>query len=69
MVEKVLKKSVAAVRARAIMYKVVVHRVLFYGSKKWVVTVEMLTFLDVFYHLVLIKISGTIGWSAGDGGW
>ena len=38
MLAKVLMNAGAAVRARSMMYKAVVHTVLLYWSKRWVVT-------------------------------
>ena len=50
MVEKVLKKSVAAVQSQAMMYKAVVQTVLMYGSDSWVVMGSMLTTMEGFHH-------------------
>ena len=53
---KVLTKKGAAVRSQAMMYKVVVHTVLLYGSKSWVVKVVLLTVIEGFYHWVAGRV-------------
>ena len=67
-VVKVLTKSGAAVRSRAMMYKAVVNTVLLYGSDSWAVMGSMLTALEGFHHQVERKSVGKTAWSAGDGG-
>ena len=48
MIERVLAKTGETVRARAMMYKAVDQLVLLYDSENWVVTGEMLNFLEGF---------------------
>ena len=40
------------------MYKAVAQSVLFYGSESWVVTGEMLKFLEGFHHRASRRIKG-----------
>ena len=61
MVLEVLTKSGAAVRAREMMYKAVVHMVFLYGSERYVVTGVMLTILEGFHHWVARRIAGADG--------
>ena len=69
MVVKLLAKALVAVRARAMLYKVVVQTVLLYEIKIWEVIGEMLTFLDIFYHWVARQFTGKIDWHSGDSVW
>ena len=50
MVARVLERKGATLQARGAMYKVVAQSVLFYGSKIWVVTREVLKVLEGFRH-------------------
>ena len=50
MVVMLLERTVATVWAQGAMYKVVAQSVLFYGSKIWVVTREVLKVLTDFRH-------------------
>ena len=51
-VEKVLAKTGSPIKARTMMYKVVVHVVLLYPSEIWVVTDAIMTVLDGFCHRI-----------------
>ena len=46
MVEKVVKKMVATVWARGMLYKELVQTVMLYGSESWVATGSMLKLLE-----------------------
>ena len=58
MVAKVLMKTGATVWAQSMVYKVGVQTVLIYGSDTWVVTDEMLEFLEEFHPRVDHQIAG-----------
>ena len=58
MVTKVLGKTGAPIKARAMMYKLVVQAVLLYGRKIWVVTDSIRTVLEVFHHRITRRIVG-----------
>ena len=57
------------VRSWAMLYKVVVHTVLLYGIKSWVVTVAMLKFMEIFHHWVDRQIEGNTDWLIVDIEW
>ena len=69
MVENLLMKTIAMVRARAIMYKSVVQRVHLYGSDSWVVTDKMLKVMEGFHHQVAWGEAGMSSRQVGEGGW
>ena len=54
MVEKVLSKTGAPIKVRAMMYKTVVQEVLLYGREIWVVIGAMITLIEVFNHRISI---------------
>ena len=58
MIERVLAKTGETVWARAMMYKAVDQLVLLYDSENWVVTGEMLNFLEGFQHREARRITG-----------
>ena len=58
MMTKVMTKIGVKLRAWAMMYNVVVHTVILYGSKSWVVTEVMLKVMEGFHHWVAQRISG-----------
>ena len=60
-------RMVVTVRVWAVLYKLVVHTVLLYGSEIWVVTGEMLKVLEVFHHWVSRGILGRTAWWTVDG--
>ena len=53
-----LGKTGAPIRARAMMYKVVVQSVILYGNRIWVVMDEMMMVLEEFYHRIDRQIAG-----------
>ena len=58
MVAKVLGKTGAPIKSCAMMYKVVFHAVLLYGSEIWVVTDAMMMVLEGFPHSTARHIAG-----------
>ena len=58
MLVRVLEITGAAVWSRGEMYKSVAQSVLFYGSKIWVVTGEILKVLEGFHHQAALRITG-----------
>ena len=58
MVSRVLVKVEDTVLSRAMLYKVVVQTVLFYGSDSWVITDSMMKVLEGFQHLISRRIAG-----------
>ena len=58
MVAKVVKKKVETVRDRGVIHKAIVYMVLLYGSKRWVVTGDMLKVLEGFHHWEAKRIAG-----------
>ena len=69
MVEKVLKRMGATVQTRVMLYKEVVHTVLIYGSKIWVMMGAMLKVLEGFHHGVARWIAGNTACRTVDGEW
>ena len=62
MVEKVLEKTGEPMKSHAMMYKMVVHAVLLYGRKRWVVAYAMMAFLEGFNQSANKQIAGmTVG--------
>ena len=57
MVARVMERTGATVRDRGAMYKSVAQSVLFYRSKRWVVTGEMPNVLEGFHHLLRVSSS------------
>ena len=53
-----LKKTVATVRARELMYKAVAQSVLLYGSEIWVVMGMLLRVLEGIHHQAARRITG-----------
>ena len=53
-----LTKTEETVRARGMIYKLVVQTVILYGRKIWVVTGEILKVLKGFHHRAARKITG-----------
>ena len=51
------------------MYKAVVQAVLMYGRKIWVVTDDIMKFLEGFHHRTARRISGMMAQRGNDGGW
>ena len=52
MLEKVLGKRRATMKAWSMMYKAVVQVVLLYVSEIWVMTDVTMTVLEVFHHMI-----------------
>ena len=69
LVEKVLSKNGAPIKALETIYKVVVQAVLQYIGKKWVATDTMMTVLEVFHHRTARNISGMTERKGGGGEW
>ena len=57
LVGKVVSKTGAMVRAQSMLYKEAVQSVLLYGSESWVVTGEILKFLEVLKNQAAIIIT------------
>ena len=57
MISKLLRKMVAKMPARGMLYKAVVQTIQLYGRKIWVVTVVMLKVLEGLYHQVARTIA------------
>ena len=68
-ISKVTTKTGAMVRACWVLYKVVVHLVLLYGSNSWVVTGATLKLLEGFHHQADQIIDGMTSWHMTDGEW
>ena len=64
-----MTKTVSTVQAHGMLYKVVVHTVLLYGSKSWVVMGEMLKVLEGFHNWEAQKIVGMTYRRMEDGEW
>ena len=60
MIARVLESKGAMVQAHGAMYKAVSQSVIFYGSKSWVVTGEMLKVLTEFHHKAAQRITGVV---------
>ena len=52
MVEKVMGKTGATIKARLMVYKALVWAVLMYGSEIWLLTDAMMTVLEGFHHSI-----------------
>ena len=68
MVTKVLTKMGATVRARSMMYKKVVQKLLLYRSDSWLAMEAMLNIIEGFHHRLARRISGISDWGVGEGG-
>ena len=66
-VEKVLGKKGAPIKDRPMMYKAILQAVLLYGSESWVVTDAMMTVLEGFHHMILIRIARMMARMGGGG--
>ena len=62
MVEHVLGKTGAPIKAHAMMYKELVQAVLLYRSESWVDTDAMMKVLDIFHHRISGRIVGMTEW-------
>lgn len=62
-------KTRATSRDRAMMYTVVIHMVLLYGSKRWVIEEEIMKVLEAFHHRIDRRIMGKMAPSFGEEGW
>ena len=69
MVSRVLVKVEDTVLSRAMLYKVVVQTVLFYGIESLVITYEMMKVLEGFNHLISRGITGKTAQSISEEGW
>ena len=69
MVENVMGKMGALIKARTMMYKAVVQAVILYGRKIWVATDEMMAVLEVFHNRIAGPISGTTARKSNDREW
>ena len=69
MVSRVMEKSGAAVQEWSMMYKTVVQMVLMYGSKSWLVKVEVLMVIEVSHHCLSRRIVGKTARRAVDSRW
>ena len=56
-------------KARAMLYKAVVHTVLIYECDSWVVTDAMMTVVEVFHHRVAWRLLGLTVIGGDDGEW
>ena len=68
-VARVLERTVATVRAQGEMYKAVAQSVLLYGSKRLVVTGEMIKVLTRFHHLAARRITRMTAKCGAGGEW
>ena len=68
MVERVLERTGATVRAQGVIYKAVAHSVILYGDESWVVMGEMLKILEGFHHWAQRRITGMTKKKHGAGG-
>ena len=59
----------ATIRDWGEMYKAVAQSELLYGSKRWVVTEEMLKVLEGFHHRAVRRITGTTAKRGSVGEW
>ena len=60
MVEKVLGKTGAPIKAQEMMYKVLVQDFLLYGIKSWLVMDAMMMVLEGFHHKISRQTVGMI---------
>ena len=58
MVEKVLVQTGGNIKARAMMYNMVVQLVILYGREIWAMTDAMMTVLEGFHHRIAGQIAG-----------
>ena len=68
MVAGVLERTGATVQSRGEIYKMMTQLVLLYGSKRWVMTGEMLKVLEGFHHQSTPRITGMTEklWAGGE---
>ena len=69
MAERVVESRGTTVRSRGAVYKAVVQSVLLYDSKRWVVTREMLSFLEGFHQQEAQQITGMTKKRGAGGEW
>ena len=69
MISKVLMKTGETVRAHGILYKLVAHRVLIYGSNSFVVIGEMIKALEGFHQQEAWWVVGMIDRCTEDKEW
>ena len=62
MVSKVLDNMGVIVRVGTMMYNAVVHTVLLYGSKIWVIMEAMMKVLEEFRHSIARRIMRNMDW-------
>ena len=62
MVLRVLEKTGVMVRAKWIMYKAVVQKLLLYGSESRVITDTMIKVLEGFHHQISRRIRSKTAW-------
>ena len=67
LLEKVLGKTRAPIKAQEMMYKAVVQEVLMYGSEIWVVIYMMMAIIEGLHHSIGRRIVEMTAWR-GDGG-
>ena len=68
-VKKVPKKTVEMVRARTMMYNVVVQTLILHRRNGWLVAESMLKVMEGFYHQVAWRIVGTSAQKVEEEGW
>ena len=69
LIVRVLEKTGETVQSRGIMYKAVTQSVLLYVSESWVVTAEILKFLEGLYHRAERQITGITETHGAGRGW
>ena len=56
MVEKVLGKTWAPIKAQEMMYKVLVHNMLLFGIKRWLAMDTLMMMIEGFHHNISKQI-------------
>ena len=69
MVSKVMEKTGVTTRDRKIIYNVLVHTVMLYGSVSWVITETMMKVLEEFHYHIYRRITGNKDRRIGEEGW
>ena len=69
MVERVLGKTGAPIKAQAMIYMAVVQAVLLYGSEIWAFTDAMMMVQEGFHHRISGRIAGMTAKRSNGGEW
>ena len=69
MVSKVMEKTGVTTRDRKIIYNVLVHTVMLYGSVSWVITETTMKVLEEFHYNIDRRITGNTDRHIGEEGW